>query len=67
MFGLQKLMGAGFGFGVCPQFVNRRDSPRQATYFLSMRPQKVSKKGLSPGGGHFGCELDQFLVSDTDY
>jgi hypothetical protein len=37
------------------QLKNRRDAPRQAPYFLSKRPQKVSKKGLSPAEGMFGC------------
>jgi len=32
---------------------DRRDAPRQAPSFLSKRPQKGSKKGLSPAEGMF--------------
>jgi len=31
--------------------LNRRVAARQPPYFLSMRPQKVGKKGLSPAVG----------------
>jgi hypothetical protein len=37
------------------QHRDRRDAPRQAPHFLSKRPQKVRKKGLSPAEGMFRC------------
>jgi hypothetical protein len=36
-----------------PANQNRRVAPRQAPHFLSKRPQKVRKKGLSPAEGMF--------------
>jgi hypothetical protein len=44
---------------------NRRVAPRQAPHFLSKRPQKVRKKGLSPAEGMFrrqGPANSLFLV-----
>jgi hypothetical protein len=49
-------MEPGFEVGLRLRFSlkrqDRRVASRQTPYFLSKRQQKVSKKCLSPGGGH---------------
>jgi hypothetical protein len=58
-------MGGPSYFSLNSSKKNRRIASHQTPYFLSRRRQKVSKKRLSPCGGHLLCLMSESAIDDS--